>query len=113
MVVNTDLWLKCLHSEVEQIREALDSGADPNSTMGGAYSTLLMAAVLNNREEVVDLLLATDGIEVNKRGAYTALHLVCKEGNGAIISKLIAAPGIDISGNMFWIFIFTLNLAKK
>ena len=100
MVVNTDLWLKCLHSEVEQIREALDSGADPNSTMGGAYSTLLMAAVLNNREEVVDLLLATDGIEVNKREGGrgdTALHLACRLGRDAIISKLLAAPGIDIN----------------
>ena len=81
---------------MEQIREALDSGADPNSTMGGAYSTLLMAAVLNNREEVVDLLLATDGIEVNKRGNHsTSLHTACVHDRGAIIIKLLAAPGID------------------
>ena len=69
MVVNTDLWLKCLNGEVEQVREALDSGADPNSTDDIDYYTLLMVTVWNNQEEVVDLLLATDGIEVNKRGA--------------------------------------------
>ena len=68
MVANQDLWGKCLNGEVEQVREALANGADPNSTGGPRSSTVLMAATLNNREEVVDLLLATDGIEVNKRG---------------------------------------------
>ena len=87
---------------MEQIREALDSGVDPNSE-GELGLTLLMIAAMNHRVEVVDLLLATDGIEVNKgRGAYTALHLACKEGNGAIISKLIAAPGIDINALDFF-----------
>ena len=96
MVVNTDLWLKCLNGEVEQVREALDSGADPNSTDVTGNLTLLMAAVFYNREEVVDLLLATDGIEVNKRGNHsTSLHTACVHDRGAIIIKLLAAPGID------------------
>ena len=85
---------------MEQIREALDSGVDPNSE-GELGLTLLMIAASNNWEEVVDLLLATDGIEVNKRGAgrgETALHFARYwQGRGAIISKLLAAPGIDIN----------------
>ena len=59
-----------------------------------------MIAILSDREEVVDLLLATDGIEVNKREGGrgdTALHLACRLGRDAIISKLLAAPGIDIN----------------
>ena len=99
MVVNQDLWLKCLKGEVEQVRQALASGADPNSTGGETGSTtLLMAAAWNNCEEVVDLLLATDGVEVNKRrgGDNTiALHYACYLDRGAIIIKLLAAPGID------------------
>ena len=93
--------MKCRNGEVEQVRQALASGADPNSTRGGTsdtnYSdTLLMAAAWKNREEVVDLLLATDGIEVNKRGNHsTSLHTACVHDRGAIIIKLLAAPGID------------------
>ena len=95
--------MKCYNGEVEQVRQALASGADPNSTRGGTsdtnYSdTLLMAAAWKNREEVVDLLLATDGIEVNKRGGpnnNTPLHTSCFLDRGAIIIKLLAAPGID------------------
>ena len=99
MAVNRDLYMKCYNGEVEQVRQALASGADPNSTRGGTgSSTVLMAAILNNREEVVDLLLATDGIEVNKRGGpnnNTPLHTSCFLDRGAIIIKLLAAPGID------------------
>ena len=93
---NLDLFMKCRNGEVEQVRQALASGADPNSTGGDIVSlTLLTIAVVNNHEEVVDLLLATDGIEVNKRGGgnnNTALHFARR---GAIIIKLLAAPGID------------------
>ena len=82
---------------MEQIREALDSGVDPNSE-GELGLTLLMIAASNNWEEVVDLLLATDGIEVNKRGNHsTSLHTACVHDRGAIIIKLLAAPGIDIN----------------
>ena len=100
---NLDLYMKCYNGEVEQVRQALASGADPNSTGTdgpGSPRTLLMIAAWTNREEVVDLLLATDGIEVNKREGGrgdTALHLACRLGRDAIISKLLAAPGIDIN----------------
>ena len=96
---NLDLFMKCRNGEVEQVRQALASGADPNSTGGGRGSpTLLMTAAENNREEVVDLLLATDGVEVNNRGGAfngTPLHNACYHDRGAIIIKLLAAPGID------------------
>ena len=54
MVDNRDLYVKCRDGEVQQVKEALDSGVDPNS---GGFFTLLMIAAVNNREEVVDLLL--------------------------------------------------------
>ena len=104
MVVNRALSEKCRDGEVQQVKEALANGADPNSTDdGGVFSfqsTLLMIAVLKYRVEVVDLLLATDGIEVNKRGGNnnnTPLHISCDLDRGAIIIKLLAAPGIDVN----------------
>ena len=104
MVVDQDLYEKCRDVEVQQVKEALANGADPNSTDdGGVFSsTLLMIAVLNYRVEVVDLLLATDGIEVNiKRiGSYTALHLAASSHHPdthPIITKLLGAPGINVN----------------
>ena len=98
---NLDLFMKCRNGEVEQVRQALASGADPNSTGGDIVSlTLLTIAVVNNHEEVVDLLLATDGIEVNKRGGLqhqTTLHFACFNTRGAVIIKMLAAPGIDVN----------------
>ena len=104
MAVNLDLYMKCYNGEVDQVRQALESGADPNSIHGDPNSihnhTLLMAAAWNNREEVVDLLLATAGIEVNKRGGLqhqTTLHFACFNTRGAVIIKMLAAPGIDVN----------------
>ena len=103
MAVNQDLWEKCCNGEVEQVRQALASGADPNSTGTdgpGSPRTLLMIAAWTNREEVVDLLLATDGIEVNNGGGdsnTTPLHYACIFGRGAIIIKLLGAPGINVN----------------
>ena len=108
MVVDQDLYEKCRDGEVQQVKEALANGADPNSTDdGGVFSfqsTLLMIAVLKYRVEVVDLLLATDGIDVNikRTDGRTALHLAIYSASWGmdthpIIIKLLGAPGINVN----------------
>ena len=108
MVVNRALSEKCRDGEVQQVKEALANGADPNSTDdGGVFSfqsTLLMIAVLKYRVEVVDLLLATDGIDVNikRTDGRTALHLAIYSASWGmdthpIIIKLLGAPGINVN----------------
>ena len=62
-----NFWKKCSNGKLEEVREALQAGADPN-TRGGSYNrTCLMEAIYNDRDEVVDLLLAQAGIEVNAK----------------------------------------------
>jgi len=61
---------------------------------------LLITAASFNQEELVDLLLAQEGIEVNARGGYyghTALHIACGKGSIACVNKLLAFPGIDVN----------------
>ena len=100
MVANKDLWEKCRDGKVEEVREALARGADPNSTSTNRHDTLLMTAASYKQEELVDLLLAQPGIEVNKRSTYnniTALHIACASGSNACLMKLLAVPGIDVN----------------
>ena len=49
--------------------------------------------------EVVDLLLAQPDIDVNAKswGNDKALHLTCRRRNIAILSKLLAVPGILVN----------------
>ena len=76
-----NLWKKCRNGKLEEVREALPAGADPN-TRGGSYNrTCLMEAMYKDHDEVVDLLLAQAGLEVNAKDyeKNTALHLACFE----------------------------------
>ena len=93
----TELWEICRQGNLEELRNALQAGADPNSRRLG--DTCLMVAVRAQREEVVDLLLAQPGIEVNfaNIARVTALHWACSTGNVAVISKLLAVPGIQLN----------------
>ena len=54
-----------------------------------------MEATENNREEVVDLLLA------KKKWGNTALHFACR-GNVAILGKLLAVPGLLVNKKNNW-----------
>ena len=94
-----NFWDLCRLGKMEELRELLLAGADPN-LRGGRYNrTCLMEAIRRNHEAVVDLLLAQPSIEVNAKDNfdYTALHYVCSRFttyNIAIMSKLLAVPGI-------------------
>ena len=93
------LWASCILGELQMARKLLLAGADPN-TRGGRYNrTCLMEAIRANHEEMVDLLLAQPGIDVNAKDNfdYTSLHYACSrftKYNVAILSKLLAVPGI-------------------
>ena len=96
-----NFWDLCRLGKMEELRELLLAGADPN-LRGGRYNrTCLMEAIRANHEEVVDLLLAQPSIEVNAKDNknITALHLACRTrtGNIAILSKLLAVPGILVN----------------
>ena len=95
-----NLWKECRDGKLEEVRAALQAGADPN-TRGGSYNrTCLMEAIDNDHDEVVDLLLAQAGIEVNAKDCdkNTALHLACFEDRSQYnLSKLLAVPGILVN----------------
>ena len=73
---NNLLWEKCKDGRLEEVREALQAGADPNTTGGPFHSPCLMEAARNNHDEVVALLLSSPGIQVNAKNlhGWTALH---------------------------------------
>ena len=94
-----NLWESCCLGKLQMARELLLAGADPNTKAGRDNWTCLMQAIWRNHEEVVDLLLAQPGIDMNAtdNNSNTALHYACHTGNIAILSKLLAVPGILVN----------------
>ena len=94
-----NLWTKCMDGKLEEVRLALQAGADPNTRGGSDNWTCLMVAIWKNYEELVDLLLAQPGIEVNAedQNKDTALYYTCYIGNVAILSKLLDVPGLQMN----------------
>ena len=89
-----NLWSLCRSGTLDQVKAALEAGADPNTTEGQWNWTCLMVAVYDERADIVDLLLSHPSIDVNAKdiGLDTALHLVFS--NEAILHKLLATPGL-------------------
>ena len=89
-----NLYWKCMFGRVEEVREALAAGADPNARVYN--NTCLMVAALGNHSGVVELLLSTQGIQVNAKTEYgtTALHKACNSGSLAIIALIVKSPGV-------------------
>lgn len=73
------MWEKCNLEKVEEVRKALEEGADPNTTDGERGIRCLMVALEKNQSEVVDLLISCPAIEVNAKDPInrTALHFAC------------------------------------
>merc|ERR1711962_695859 len=104
--MGNNLWGKCADGKVEEVKEALEAGADPNTRGGPEKMTCLMVATWKSQEKIVDLLLAQPGIQVNAKASnnFTALHfaslakstLVAHEGT-SILNKLVASPGIELN----------------
>ena len=93
------MWAMCGLGELQMARELLLAGADPNTRGGSDNWTCLMVAIWKNYEELVDLLLAQPGIEVNAedQNKDTALYYICYIGNVAILSKLLDVPGLQMN----------------
>ena len=93
------MWWKCRDGKLEEVREELEAGADPNTTGGPLKRTLLMEAAARDHREVVGLLLSSPGIQVNAKSMYnrTALHLACLHGSVASLSKLLATSGLQLN----------------
>ena len=99
-----NLWEKCSAGKLKEVREALQAGADPNSTGGPRTSTCLMEASWKNHDEVVALLLSRPGIQVNARDEknYTALHWASYNGSLACLSRLLAVPKVQLNERNSW-----------
>jgi len=96
---NNLLWTECSDGRVEEVREALAAGADPN-TRGGLYNfTCLMVAAFENHNGVVELLLSTQGIQVNAKTEHgsTALHYACLSGSLASLALIVKSPGVQLN----------------
>ena len=85
--LNNLLWKNCKFGKVEEVREALQAGADPNTTRGILDDTCLMVAAYYNHDEVLALLLAA-GADVNAKSNYnrTALRKACSSGSLASLT---------------------------
>ena len=96
-----NLWTMCRLGDLQMARELILAGADPNTRGGHDNKTCLMEATIGNHKKLVDLLLEAPSIEVNAKNNKngTALHLACRTrtGNIAILSKLLAVPGILVN----------------
>ena len=88
----------CWCGRIREVKGALEAGADPNNPAACGMSGL-MVAIVNNWEGLVDLLLSWPGIDVNAKGENNtvALHLAARQGNVAILNKLLAVPGILVN----------------
>ena len=73
---NNLLWEKCRTGSLEEVRKALQAGANPNTNGGSFNKTCLMWAAHYKNDEVVALLLSRPGIQVNAKNlhGWTALH---------------------------------------
>ena len=93
------IYWKCALGKLEEVRDALQAGADPNTTDGKCNSSCLFVALQNNHMEVADLLLSQPGIQVNAKNRYgqSALHFACAKGNVASVKKLLSIPGILVN----------------
>ena len=76
-----NIWESCRKGRLEEARQALQLGADPNSSGEFFNATCLMAAAQQNHDELVSLLLSQPGI--------TAVHYACEQGSNA--------PGVDLN----------------
>ncbi|QWE33761.1 MULTISPECIES: ankyrin repeat domain-containing protein [unclassified Wolbachia] len=76
---------------------------------------LLHVASLDNQENVVNALLAVEGINVNlqDKNGKTPLHLAIEKGNENIVNALLAAQGIDVNSQQNLLQQAPLHLAVE
>ena len=107
------LWNKCSYGRLEEVREALQAGADPNFAHSyySSNRTCLMEAARWGYDGVVALLLSSPGIRVNTKDEFdqTALHMACRNytcRNGPLASLpvILARPDLLLNERNDWGF---------
>ena len=108
------LWDNCSFGRLEEVREALQAGADPNfvNSYYSSNRTCLMEAARWGYDGVVALLLSSPGIRVNTKDEFdqTALHMVCRnydflDGRSlACLPVLLARPDLLLNERNDWGF---------
>jgi hypothetical protein len=85
--------------DLESVKRLIGEGVDVNSYRNNTTSLIL--ASMNGNLEIVKLLLAVPGIDVNAKttglNEYTALMLAAGFSKIDIVRELVKAPGIDIN----------------
>ncbi len=77
--------------ELQQTRNLLDSGVDPDTTDNCRFTPLMRAAQAGNTP-VAELLLASGAqIDLEDKGGYTALMQAAANGHGTLLRRLIEA----------------------
>ena len=109
----------CNGGDLELVRNLLRSGADVNwQDEDDELQAGLHYATLYEHEDVIDLLLAQPGVEVNIRDDFnnTPLMFACYASSVIILEKLLQAKGIDINcrnGNGSTPLLFCLKESRE
>ena len=92
--LNNLLWKNVMLGRVEEARQDLAAGANPNTRGGVANLTCLNQAAVFNHDQVCKLLLGTPGIQVNAKSnsGLTALHYAAANGSLASLAMILSSP---------------------
>lgn len=92
--------------QLEAVQRELDSGADVNAKFGKTEMTPLGMAMMYRFKDIVNLLLDSPKINVNEQhwmiltprsfGYLTALMWAVREGDMALVKRLLKFPGIKV-----------------
>ena len=89
----------CENNLVDEVRLLLDSGADVNWRREEDGQTGLHMAALSNYQELLELLLAQTGVNVNlsDQNYRTPLMTACQAGQDRIVRRLCQFPEISLN----------------
>ena len=85
-------------NDLEQLKKAINEGADINAARDDGATPLYVAAK-NGHSEVVQHLLAKGGIDVNEadNDGVTPLYAAAQEGHSEVVKHLLAKEDIDVN----------------
>ncbi len=92
------LWISSLIGDKDVVKACLDAKNDINQANENGATPLLMAAQ-NGHVDVVNALLAKEGIELNKAlpAGETPLYMAAENGHVEVVNALLAKEGIDLN----------------
>jgi len=93
----TNIFDAIKNNNLEQLKKAIDEGADINVARDDGATPLYFAAY-KGHSEVVQHLLEKEGIEVNKADKYgdTPLYIAAQNGHLEVVKHLLAQGGIEV-----------------